>query len=261
MAVGNYQQNANGARYFAQGLFEESATAKHRLGTTRELDDGRRFVYCQATAANIAAGMAISKTSLVQAMTVAAADAAINLAGVKQLTFTLTGTPTLNLYQDGILTIKYGPGLGCMYKVRGNTADDNPASERFTVNLYDAIETTHTTATTAQIITNPYKSVLINPAVANGDATTAERIMGVTTRIVTASYYFWAQTWGLANVLIDVSTAGNEADEKVLVAGATAGRLLLSAAGAENDQARYGMAMINADYTDVEAGLVFLMIS
>lgn len=259
--IGAYQNER--PKIYNQGLFEESSTQKHRLGTIRVLDDGRRFVYAQATAAALAAGVCVSKAVAPQALTIAAADATQNIAGAQKLYFTVSGTPTLNQYRDGYLIISAGSGeLGPMYKVRGNSADDNPASGRFTVYLYDKLyEGLTASTTTADIFANPYDGVLINPAVANGDATTGERILGVTTREVTASYYFWAQTWGLASVILDASTAGAEADERVLVPGSTEGRLLVSAAGAENDQQVYGHPMETADQDDGEAALVFLTIS
>jgi len=254
--VGNYQDGPN--TLFNQGLFEESAAQKMRLGTVRELDDGRKFVYCQATAASIAAGIVVSKAVAPQLCTVAALDAAA--VGVKKITLTLTGAPTANLYRDGWILYTSGTGIGGMCKVRGNSADDNPASGRFTVYLYDALPVALTTAgQTISIYANPYDGVLINPAVADGDATTGERPLGVTLRTITASYYFWAQTKGLASVLLDVAAAaGAEADERFLVPGIVAGTLTLSAAGAEPDQPRVGHTIVTADHTNAQADLVMI---
>jgi hypothetical protein len=246
---------------YQQGLFAQSAAKKHKLGTIRELDDGRKFIYCLNTAAQIAAGICVSKAVTPQDCTVAAADVAA--VGDRKVTVTLTGTPTLNQYQDGWLLIKAGAGIGEMYKIRGNTVDDTPASGHVTLYLYDSIKTLWVLGnTTIAIHVTPYHEVLINPAVANGDATTGERILGITTRIVAASKYFWAQTWGLAAAMLDIdAAAGTEADERVLVPGTTEGRLLLSAAGAENDQQRYGHPLETADLTDAEANLVMLEVS
>jgi hypothetical protein len=41
---------------FSQGIYEQSATQKERLGTVRELDDGRTFVYCLNGAGALAPG-------------------------------------------------------------------------------------------------------------------------------------------------------------------------------------------------------------
>lgn len=259
---GNYTEGL--AQTYVQGLYDESATKKHRLGTIRVLDDGRRFVYCSATAAAIAAGVAISKAQAVQACTIAAADAAINLAGARTITLTLTGTPTAGLYEDGYLVITSGTGIGEVYRIKSNTADDIPASGRCTFYLYDKLKTTHVAAsTTISVYQNPYGSLLINPAVANEAATTQETVMGVTVRPVTASYYFWAQTWGLSGLTLDIdAAAGAEANEMNIVPGSTAGRgrIVEDTAYAGGVQI-LGTSMISADHTDAQSALVFLKIS
>ncbi len=259
--VGDYQESP--AQMFVQGLYEESATKKHKLGTIRTLDDGRKFVYCSATAAAIAAGVALSKAQAVQACTIAAADALINVVGAKKVTFTLTGTPTLNLYEDGYAVITSGTGIGEIYKIRGNTADDNPASGRCTFFLYDGLKTAHLAAdTTVSVYQNPYKSLLINPAVANEAATTQETVMGVTIRPVTASYYFWAQTWGLSGLTLDIdAAAGAEANEMDIVQGSTAGRGRVVEDTAYSGAQVLGHTLISADHTDAQSALVFLKIS
>lgn len=259
--VGDFSENAYGSRTYPQGLWEESSTKKLMLGTIRQLSDGRKFVYCSATAAALTAGCAVSKAVAPQACTVAAADALINLVGSRKVTLTLTGTPTANLYEDGYMILTAGTGIGECYKIKGNTADDVPASGRCTFYLYDKLKTTHVTATTTvAVYQNPYKNVLINPAVANKDATTAEKVLGVTQRPVTASYYFWAQTWGLGSAVLDASTSGDEQEERQLIAGTTAGRLATIAAGGATGK-HYGECIVGADQTDAEAALVFLTIS
>lgn len=258
---GNYTEGM--ATVYQQGLYEESATKKHRLGTIRVLDDGRKFVYCSATAAAIAAGVALSKAQAVQTCTIAAADAAINLIGARTVTLTLTGTPTAGLYEDGYMVLTAGTGIGEIYKIKSNTADDVPASGRCTFYLYDALKTTHVTATTTvSVYQNPYKSLLINPAVANEAATTQETVMGVTVRPVTASYYFWAQTWGLSSLTLDIdAAAGGEANEMDIVQGTTSGRGRIVEDTAFSGAQVLGYSLISADHTDAQSALVFLTIS
>lgn len=248
------------ATLFNQGLFEISSTKKHRLGTVRVLDDGRRFVYCSNTAAQIGAGLLISKAQTPQDATVAAADIAFGgTVGSKKVSVTLTGTPTLNLYEDGWLVLKAGPGVGEMYKIKGNTADDDPASGRCTLFLYDALRTLWTASTTASIMQNPYKSLLLNPAVSGATATTEETAMGLTTQIIAASQYFWAQTWGLSCGYVTASTSGDEPDERALVAGTTAGYFLsVTARGGERC---LGHLMEGADHADGETALLLLTLS
>ena len=262
--VGNWQDSP--AQLFVQGLYEESSTKKHRLGTVRELDDGRKYVYCSATAAAITAGACLSKAQAIQACTVAAADALVNLAGVKTITLTLSGTPTAGLYEDGYLVLTAGTGIGQGYRIRGNTADDIPASGRCTFHLYEPLATAHLASdTTISIYQNPYKSLLLNPAVADENATTQETVMGVTIRAITASYYFWAQTWGPGSLVLDVAAAcGAEANEMLIVQGATAGRgglvIPLETTFFWGTQI-LGTTFISADHTNSEASLVNFSIS
>lgn len=258
---GNYTEQPG--TLFNQGLFEESTVQKHRLGTIRQLDDGRRFVYALTTAADLAAGIAVSKAVAPQDATVAAADVTFGgAAGSKTVSVTLSGTPTANQYRDGFLTIKAGAGICESYKIAGNTADDNPATGRCTFYLYDALATLWVAgSTTIGIYENPYSGVLINPSVANAAATTGERILGVTVRSVTggtAAKYVWLQTWGLASVLMTASTAGAEANERQLYPGTTDGTFQVVTGG---DMPTYGETLESADLTTGENTLVYLMIS
>jgi hypothetical protein len=222
---GTYQEGP--ATIFVQGLYEESATKKQKLGTKRVLDDGRVYRYASITAAAIAAGLLVSKVQTPVASTIAAADAAINLVGEKEITLTTAGA-TANLYEDGWIVLSAGTGLGEMYKVRGNTATGNPSTGRASFQLYDALRTTHVTATTTvNLYQSPYKNLLINPAVADQDATTNETAMGATIMAcgnATAVSYLWLQTSGVGALMLDVAAAGgNEAAEQLITPGVTAG--------------------------------------
>ena len=246
---------------FNQGLFEESSTAKQRLGTKRELDDGRTYRYVGVTAATIVAGVCLSKVQTPVDATVAAGDAALAVAGAREITITIAGA-TVNLYTDGFLAVKAGTNIGAMYKVRGNAATNNPATGRATFSLYDKIGVTWVAAsTTVAAHQNPYKDLLINPAVANEAATTQETVLGLTTRAVTASYYIWAQTHGIANMLLDVAAAaGAEANEGIIVPGIVSGTGTVRADTAPLGMQILGHTMESADLTNAEASLVFLLI-
>ena len=258
-AVGSYQEGR--ITMFNQGLYEQSTVQKQRLGTKRELDDGRTYRYCLATAANIAAGLCISKVQTPVDATIAAADAAIGLAGVREVTLTIAGATT-NLYADGLLVIKAGADIGKMYKVRGNAATNIPATGRANFSLYEPIQTLWVAAnTTVAAHQNPYKDLLINPAVANEAATTQETVMGLTTQIITASCYFWAQTHGLASMVLDVAAAaGAEANEGIIVPGIVTGTGTVRADTAPLGMQILGNTLESADLTNTEANLVFLLI-
>lgn len=261
---GAYQESPPSV--FVQGLYEESATAKHRLGTVRVLDDGRVFRYCSITAAAITAGALVSKATAGVAATIAAADAAVNLVGSKEITLTMTNANAANHFADGFIILTAGTGIGEMYKIRGSSVTGVPATGRTTFYLYDALRTTHVTATTTALVyASPYASLLVNPAVANEAATTQETVMGVTTMACgnsSAVSYLWIQSGGLASVVLDIdAAAGAEANEMAVVPGSTAGRgrIVEDTAYAGGVQI-IGYSMVSADLTDASANLVKLVI-
>ena len=258
-AIGDYQENR--ITMFNQGLFEESSTAKQRLGTKRELDDGRVFRYAGFTAASITAGALVSKAAAPVDATVASADAALAVAGAREISITIAGA-TAGLYTDGFLAVKAGDNIGAMYKVRGNGVTDGIAAGRAAFSLYDKIAVTWVAAsTTVAAWQNSYKSLLINPAVANEAATTQELVMGMTVRAITASYYAWIQTHGIANLVLDIdSAAGAEANEMQVVQGTTAGRGAVTVNTALLGTQIIGYIVESADLTDAEGNLVMLLI-
>jgi hypothetical protein len=247
---------------YIQGLFEESSTQKQKLGTVRILEDGRKFVYCSNTAASLAAGVCLSKAAAPVDATIAAADALLCLTGAKEISLTIAGA-TAGLYKDGILAVKAGADIGCMYKVAGNKITNDPATGRAAFSLYDSIETTWVAAnSTIAAWANAYASLLVNPAVSGVTATTQELVMGITTRAIAASKYFWAQTWGLCNLQLDIdAAAGGEANEMWVTHGSTEGRgRVIETAGPAGMQI-LGNIFESADQTDAEASLVNLCIS
>ena len=248
---------------FTQGLFEESTTKKQRLGTIRVLDDGRVFRYASLTAAAKSPGLAMSKVQTPVDATIAAADAALNLIGRKEITLTIAGA-TANLYEDGWLVITAGTGIGEMYKIRGNTATNDPATGRATFYLYDALRTTHVAAsTTVAAHQSPYANLLINPAVANSAATTQETVMGVTIRAHAGAtvVYAWLQTKGIGAMVLDVdAAAGAESNEMWITQGTTEGRGLCIADTPTPGMQVLGVTLESADLTDAEANLIVLAI-
>lgn len=259
-AVGDYQEGRK--TLFAQGLFDESSTAKERLGTKRELDDGRIYRYVGITAAAItASGTLISKVETPVDATVAAADAALALVGKKSISVTAAAI-TADQLRDGFAVVKAGTDIGTLYKIRGNGATDGIGTGRIALELYDKLFATWVAAsTTVALHDNPYRSLLLNPAVANEAAVTQETVMGMVIRPMTASYYAWVQTHGLANLVLDVAAAaGAEANEMLISPGVTAERGAVTANTALLGVQIIGYTMESADLTNAEGNLVFLLI-
>ena len=252
--VGNYQESPN--QLFTQGLYQESAAKKHRLGTLRQLDDGRMFVYCKAGGTALGAGLLntyLGAGTNEQTVTVAHAK------GTKIVTVTEAGC-TLNLYQDGYLVVTAGAGIGEMYKIRGNSPAGDPSGDLVQFHLYDGLRTAWSASTTdVTVYESPYAGQVVNP-------TDAQQFpIGVATFPVTALYYFWAQVRGFAALQLDVpSAACLELDEKLIKASLNhAGfGFVVDGPDATKILAGYrpnvGYIVGEADHTDNEAALVYL---
>lgn len=192
--VGDYVESAFGGRFFAQGLFEESAVAKHRIGTLRVLDDGRVFAYAKAGAD------ALAVAKLVQSPVPEAnhdecvvADTAI---GQKRIYVTLGATAAAkDLYKDGYLWINKNTGIGHMYKIRGHAAIDSSGSGY--IELYDAIRVATASSAEASLIRHPQDRLIIHPSPPTAG------IAGVPPIAVTAEYYFWNQVKGPCSILTE----------------------------------------------------------
>ena len=212
MTIGAYQEAV--PRLFVQGLYDESSTALQRIGTVRELDDGRKFVYARAGAA----GLAVSK--LTQQVAHAGADhlecvVADTAIGATRISVTLNGTTTAaaaNLYKDGYLWINKSTGIGHMYKIRGHKAIAVGAAGFF--ELYDPIRVAAAASAEASLMKHPQDGVVIHPSPPTG------AIAGVPPIAVTAAYYFWNQVKGVCPILtVGTIVAGKRAVASITVDG------------------------------------------
>ena len=183
-----------------QGLFEESSTQQGNVGAERRLEDGRAFRYAYfAAAANpgLLVSTDISATSVVEIDGKCTAASA----GATEVTITdstTLGSATADQYAGGYLHITDDAGEGHQYRIRGNTAASSNAVD-FT--LYDGIIVALTSASDVAITGYPYNNV-------RGATAGTDYIMsGVTVMSVTANYYAWVQTRGVATVLSDGAVA------------------------------------------------------
>ncbi len=188
--------------YLSYGMEKvETSEQKQKLGTKAVLPDGRTFYYAKNSSAAITtAGQIVDGIAAVAAhdMDVAATEA--HSVGDTTISLEVPTTDlTLNQYADGYLCINDGPGQGEVYRIKSHPAhdasDDNTVI--FTIDEPDGIRTALTTASLFGIIYNPYTDVKI----VDGDGTMTTGPLGVTTIPVTASYYCWLQTSGVASVL------------------------------------------------------------
>jgi hypothetical protein len=196
MTIGAYQEAT--PRLFVQGLFDESATALQRIGTIRELDDGRVFAYAR----DGGTGLSVSKLTA-GAVVVAdhfecvVADTAI---GQTRISITLNGTTvmTANQYKDGYIQINKNTGIGHLYKIRGHKAIG--AGSAGYLELYDPIRVA--TASSAEGTVSKH----IQDGVNIHASPPIRPLTGIPPIAVTASYYFWNQVKGICACLTDNTT-------------------------------------------------------
>lgn len=191
MAVGHYTEQRD-AKLYNQPLFDTSTVPRHRIGTTRSLDDGRSFVYAKA-GANISAG------TLCQAPAVVANHRNLSVAnasaGDKRVYVTLGATAlSADAYKDGFLFINAGTGAGQMYKIRGHKAIASSGSGW--IELYDSLRTALASANSkASLFPNPFNGVVAY------NTSSPTSVVGVTPISVNSGDYFWIQVSGPASVL------------------------------------------------------------
>jgi len=183
---------------FAQGIYQTSSTQKEALGTRRVLKDGREFVYAQAGAADLAAG----KLGVSAAINAAHADEAILAAvaiGTKTLALTVTAGTAIaaNALKDGALMINDNTGEGYSYTIESNSAI-SASGTIINITLAEGIKVALDTTSQFILAHNPWKGVV--------ESTTTGTPVGIAVVAVTTLYYYWAQTRGLANVLMGDTT-------------------------------------------------------
>jgi hypothetical protein len=205
-----------------QSVFTTTTTARHPVGTRGVLDDGSVFHYSSnsgggGTPAILAAGK-LTKTleSSVDFDQIALSTVAV---GAKTLTVTPVGTKTYvkDELVDGVLTISEGTtGAGTMYRIAANPA--TTAATVFTLTLAEEVRVAISADALGTVTHNPWADCVI----ADGDETrVANGIprVAVPAGTYAAPVYFWNQTWGQANCLIQ----GTPAIGAALQSGTTAG--------------------------------------
>lgn len=179
----------------AQGIWQESASALHNLGSYVETADGRGFRYSKmgavaSVAGKVYQGTALDATNLQPSGGLGVAAQAI---GDTSVTISTSITLTANQLSQGYLSVDVTPGQGYLYKIAGNTAVSSATGAVIT--LDDPLQVALTTASKVIVANHPYSGLVIEP----GTPTAA--IAGVAHRVTTAAYFGWIQTYGPASVL------------------------------------------------------------
>lgn len=197
---------------FAQSIYEVSVTPKEMVGTLRILADGRKFRYAQAGAVDLVAGKmsAAPVQDLDWANKACPASAAI---GDTELTVTHTATGTAyaaDWFRGGYLMII---DQLVQYPIVSSSAVTT-SSTTIDLHLGQALMIDLTASHEFRLVASPWRYVVQNA--------TEECIpTGVPQVAVTAAYYCWLQTGGMAQCLID----GSPSVGSMLIPDATTGAL------------------------------------
>ena len=180
---------------FDQHLWDISATAKHPLGTLRDLSDGRVFAYSQAGGTALVAGtlnqMAVQVSTHLNLATAAASIGATTVVP----TLGATNAATAGQYAEGYIYHNKTGVLGQMYKISTNAAA--AASAACSITISDPLRVAIGSSDETTLVKHPQDGVIIYPTTSTRVAT------GVAPVAVTASYYFWNQVKGPSTILAD----------------------------------------------------------
>lgn len=232
---------------FGADLTANDASPKHVLGELGRTPNGNTYRYVAAGSSALTVGNLLQGPAEVANHTnLAPSNTSI---GATSLTVTLGNTAaTANQYAGGWAVIAVTPGIGYAYEIESHPAASGLAT--LTLTLKDSIRIALTNAASkVDLVANPYNGVIQSPTTATG--TTA----GVAVTALTAAYYGWIQTGGVANVLAQGNlTVGN----LVVASNGTAGAVENAVNASTEAQAPVGIAVTSISST--ESGAVKLLL-
>ena len=214
-------------------IMTQTSTPRHPLGTRGYTKDGKAYRYARAGT------VALSVALLMQQ---SVADASLD-ADQELCTSTLyaqsefqstdavaiyvkpaaTEVVVADFYKEGYLIFNDELGEGQMIEIGGHLALDGTISQIWKINFADdaMLHTTLSTATEVGLYENKYDRIIVRP-----DTARTGIALGITPRAITASYYFWLQTWGPAMcVVVLATTAGDVLTDDSLTGTGTAGAI------------------------------------
>lgn len=233
---------------FSQSIWAQSATAKEEVGTKRVLRNGDVYRYAKCGATGLANGVALAAPTIAAGI-MNEACASAHAIGDTIITETITAGVAYaeGYFKGGYLSINDGTGESYQYPIESSTAV-GAADTSITVTL-DRPIVTALVATTSEftLVPNPWMGVAVTTDEENVFA-------GVTEMAVTANYYFWAKTGGVATVLSEATAA--VAVGAVMTLSATSGALQAIATPLDVDAAyqvgvAYGTAGADGEYKPV----------
>jgi len=171
-----------------QGIYEQDTTQRAKLGTRLVVGD-RTFYYAKLSAsANCSGGDVLCAPQVIASHQGAIIQAAAATTGANTITITAGTAFTVNQYAEGYISVATGVGKGQMYRIKSHPVIATAATGSIT--LYDSLP--------ASVASGPvgFTPCLFN-LVKVGSAE-LDIPVGVAPIAVTATNYFWLQTWGPA---------------------------------------------------------------
>jgi hypothetical protein len=187
--------NPNRVNVYGQELYDESAVAKHALGTILELEDSRVFAYSQAGGTALAAGK-LNQSEAIEGDHINrdVPTAFVQAIGSKTAVMLMGATAAAeNLYAEGYMWHNKNGVLGQMYKIQGHPQAD--LSTNLTLTLNDPLRVALADADEISVIKHPCKDLIISPT------TLTSAPSGVAPIAVTADFFYWNQVKGPCAIL------------------------------------------------------------
>lgn len=181
---------------FAQGIMAIAADKKEAIGTLRVTHDGRKFRYARADASGLSAGKmsvaAVPNAQIINTHVVAASagDRTIQLTGL-----TWAADIDENGLAGGMLQINHGTNMGLQYLIESNTAFVT-GDTTIDITLEEPLKEGLSASATTEV------SIIPSLWYDTTESETEESIpVGIPPVDVTADYYYWSQTGGIAIAL------------------------------------------------------------
>lgn len=182
-----------------QGIFEEDSTQRAPLGTRLRVGE-RTFYYAQAGAALLAGQVACVPRFAASDQSGLCACASATT-GATTITITAGTAYAANALVDFFISpaVSASAGAGLLLKIKSHGAITSAGTGALT--LYDAVPSL-IAGQAVSLTPSPFDGVIIG-------SQALDAAVGVAPIAVTASNYFWLQTWGPTNVKHAASTPAN----------------------------------------------------
>jgi hypothetical protein len=183
---------------FAQALYTQKADRKEIVGTLRITKDGRAFRYAKAGASALAEGKMSQAPAIASGIMNQACP--VTAAGEIQITLTITAgvAYAADYFVGGYFQVNdeaAATGEGQSFLITSSTAV-GAAGTSITISLAEPLKTALAATSEFTLVASPWMAV-VEAASARALAT------GISPMDITAAYYFWAQTKGMAAALIN----------------------------------------------------------